>query len=153
MEAIGRSRDSLTSKVHHASRFVARDRVDSLGVVRRLLTSPGQQGDRTCAGAPTTCLRPLCVVGDKAHDADKLRAHWQALGVGGRIRPKRDRTVLHPCDKALCRTWRIVENSFRRLKYRRRLSLRWDKIETSFRAFACFAAALMNLRLKVKLCP
>jgi len=45
----------------------------------------------------------------------------------------------------------MVENSFNRLKDFRRLSL--DKTDTSFRAFACFAAALMNMRLKEKLCP
>lgn len=47
----------------------------------------------------------------------------------------------------------MVENSFCRLKDHRRLSLRLDKTETSLRAFACFAAALMNLKLKPKLCP
>ena len=41
----------------------------------------------------------------------------------------------------------MVENSFNRLKDFRRMSLRLDKTDTSFRAFACFAAALMNLRL------
>lgn len=40
----------------------------------------------------------------------------------------------------------MVENSFNRLKDHRRLSLRLDKTETSFQAFACFAAALMNLK-------
>ena len=59
----------------------------------------------------------------------------------------------HAYDTALYRTRHIVENSFNRLKDHRRLSLRLDKTDTSFRAFACFAAALMNLKLKLKLCP
>ncbi len=78
--AIGRSRGGLTSKVHNA--------VDSLGVVRRLLTSPGQRGDCTCAEALTIGLQPLSGVGDKAYDTDKLRAHWQARGIGVCIPPK-----------------------------------------------------------------
>ena len=67
--------------------------------------------------------------------------------------PKRNRLVQHAYNAALYRTRHMVENSFNRLKDHRRLSLRLDKTETSFRAFASFAAALMNLRLKIKLCP
>ena len=87
VEAIGRSRGGLTSKVDNA--------VDSLGFVRRLLTSPGQGGDCTCAEALTIGLQPLSVVGDKAYDTDKLRAHWQARGIGVCILPKSNRLVQH----------------------------------------------------------
>ncbi len=44
------------------------------------------------------------------------------------------------------------ENSFNRLKDFRRLSLRLDKMDTSFRGFLAFAAAILNWRLKVRLC-
>ena len=144
-EAIGRSHGGLTTKVHHA--------VDSLGFVRRLLTSPGQQADCRQAEALTAGLQPLAVVGDKGYDADPLRDHWRGRGIGVCIPPKRNRLVQHPYDTTLYRTRHMVENSFCRLKDHRRLSLRLDKTDTSFRAFACFAAALMNLRLKIKLCP
>ena len=144
-EAIGRSRGGLTTKVHHA--------VDGLGFVRRLLTSPGQHADCRHAQALTAGLRPVAVVGDKGYDTDALRAHWRTQGVGVCIPPKRNRLVKHAHDAALYRTRHMVENSFCRLKDHRRLSLRLDKTETSFRAFACFAAALMNLKLKLKLRP
>ncbi len=45
-----------------------------------------------------------------------------------------------------------MENSFNRLKDFRRLSLRLDKTDTSFRGFLAFAAAILNWRLKVRLC-
>ena len=48
------------------------------------------------------------------------------------------------------REW--MENSFNRLKDLRRLSLRLDKTDTSFRGFLAFAAAILNWRLKVRLC-
>ena len=144
-EAIGRSRGGLTSKVHHA--------VDGLGFVRRVLTSPGEHADCRHAEALTDGLHPLAVVGDKGYDSDKLRDHWHALGIGVCVPPKRNRLVQHAYDKALYRTRHMVENSFNRLKDFRRMSLRLDKTNTSFRAFVCFAAAVLNWRLKIKLRP
>lgn len=144
-EAIGRSRGGLTTKAHHA--------VDGLGFIRRQLTSPGQQGDCTQAEALTAGLHPLSVVGDKGYDSGKAREHWRGRGIGACIPPKRNRLVQHWHDTDLYRTRHLVENSFNRLKDFRRLSLRLDKTDTSFRAFAAFAAAILNWRLKVKLCP
>jgi len=144
-ESIGRSRGGLTTKVHHA--------VDGLGFIRRVLTSPGQQADCRHAVALTEGLQPLAVVGDKGYDADGLREHWRARGISACVPPKRNRIVQHWYDTGLYRTRHIVENSFNRLKDFRRLSLRLDKTDTSFRAFACFAAALLNWKLLAKLCP
>ena len=144
-EAIGRSRGGLTTKVHHA--------VDGLGFIRRQLTSPGQQADCKQAEALTAGLHPLSVVGDKGYDSDKAREHWRARGIGVCVPPRRNRLVQHWYDTGLYRTRHLVENSFNRLKDFRRLSLRLDKTDISFRAFAAFAAAILNWRLKVKLRP
>ena len=135
----------MTTKVHHA--------VDSLGFVRRLLTSPGQHADCRHAAALTQGLKPVAVVANKAYDTDTLRSHWRAQGISACAPPKCNRLVQHAYNEALYRTRHMVENSFRRLKNHRRLSLRLDKPEISFRAFACVAAALMNLKLKLKLRP
>ncbi len=143
-ECIGRSRGGLTTKAHHA--------VDGLGFIRRQLTSPGQQGDCTKAEALTAGLQPLSVVGDKGYDSDKAREHWLGRGIGVCIPPKRNRLVQHWYDKGLYRTRHLVENSFNRLKDFRRLSLRLDKTDISFRGFLAFAAAILNWRLKVRLC-
>lgn len=144
-EAIGCSRGGLTTKVHHA--------VDGLGFVRRLLTSPGQHADCRHAEALTVGLKPLSVVGDKEYDTNKLRTHWCGCGIGTCVPHKRNRLVQHAYNAALHRTRHMVENSFNRFKDFRRLSLRLNKTDISFRAFACFAATLMNLKLKLKLCP
>jgi len=95
----------------------------------------------------------VAVVGDKSYDSDKLRGHWRAQGIGACNPSRRNRLAQHAYDAALYRTQRMIENSFCRLKDHRRLSLRPDKTDTSFRAFACFAAAPMNLKLKLKPCP
>jgi len=105
-ESIGRSRGGLTTKVHHA--------VDGLGFIRRLLTSPGQQADCRHAVALTHGLQPLAVVGDKGYDADTLREHWHARGIGMCVPPKRNRIVQHWYDTGLYRTRHLVENSFNR---------------------------------------
>ena len=143
-EAIGRSRSRLATKVHHA--------VDSLGLVRRLLTSPGQHADCRHTEALTQDFKHVTVVGDKGYDSDKLRDHWRARQVGVCVPPKRNRLVQHAYDTALYHTRHMGENSFNRLKDYRRLSLRLHKTDTSYRAFVPFTAAQMNLRLKSKLC-
>jgi len=143
-EGIGRSRGGLTTKVHHG--------VDGLGFIRRQLTSAGQQADCKQAEALTAGLQPLSVVADKGYDSDKAREHWRGRGIGVCIPPKRNRLVQHWYDTDLYCTRHLVENSFDRLKDFRRLSLRLDKTDTSFRGFLAFAAAILNWRLKVKLC-
>ena len=84
------------------------------------------------------------MVGDKGYDSDKAREHWRGRGIGVCIPPKRNRLVQHWYDKGLYRTRHLVENSFNRLKDFRRLSLRLDKTDTSFRGFLAFAAAILN---------
>ena len=74
------------------------------------------------------------------------------FGIGVCIPPKRNRLVQHWYDKGLYRTRHLVETSFNRLKDFRRLSLRLDKTDTSFRGFLAFAAAILNWRLKVRFC-
>lgn len=143
-ECIGRSRGGLTTKVHHA--------VDGLGFIRRQLTSPGQHADCRHAVALTEGLQPLAVVADKGYDADSLRGHWRTCGIEACVPPRRNRLVQHWHDEDLYRTRHMVENSFNRLKDFRRLSLRLDKTSASFRGFAALAGAVLNWRLKVRLC-
>ena len=144
-EAIGRSRGGLTSKVHHA--------FDSLGFVRRVFASPVRHAACRHAEASTQGLQPLALVGDKGYETDGLREHWRARGIAACLLPKRNRVVQLAYGEALYRTRHLVENSFDRLKDFRRMSLRLDKTEASFRAFACFAAAILNWRLQIKPCP
>ena len=47
------------------------------------------------AEALTQGFKPVAVVGDKGHDSDKLRGHWQAQRIGLCIPPKRNRLVQH----------------------------------------------------------
>ena len=41
----------------------------------------------------TAGLTPLAMVSDKGYDADGLREHWRARGVGTCVPPKRNRLV------------------------------------------------------------
>ena len=90
--------------------------------------------------------------GCDVYDSDKAREHWRERGIGVCISPKRNRLVQHWYDTGLYRTQHVVENSLNRLKDFRRLSLRLDKTDTSFRGVLAFAAAIRNWRLKVRLC-
>ena len=99
----------------------------------------------------------MAVVTDKECEGHKLCDHWRLQGIGTCVLPKRI-LVEHPCNAALNRPRHMAENLLSLqsciakgagLNNRRRLSLRLDRAETSFRVST---AAPMNLRLKIKHC-
>lgn len=85
-------------------------------------------------GADGAGLHLLSVRGDKGHDSDKAREHWRARDIGVCVPPRSNRFAKHWYDTGLYRTRHL----FNCLKDFRRLSLRLDKTDTSFRAFAAF---------------
>ncbi len=134
--AFTRRADQQSPEAHHA--------VYGPNFIRPQLTSAGQQGDCTKAEALTAGLQPFSVVGDKGYDSDKMRQYWRGRGIGMCIPPKRNRIVQHWYDNGFYRTRHLIRNSFNRLKNFRRLTLRLDKTDTSFRGFLAFAAAILN---------
>src|SRR3954462_11699316 len=94
-QAIGRSRGGLTTKI------VAL--VDALGTLARFVLLPGQHHD-------TVGVRPLiegvafgALLGDKAFDADWLRADLDARGAAAVIPPKAKRRTVITFDRGKAR--------------------------------------------------
>ena len=78
-------------------------------------------------------------VGDKAYDTNNIRRELNNMGIKAEIPNKRNRKVLFRFDKTIYR-WRYkIENLFCRIKENRRLSMRFDKLDTSFLAFIALA--------------
>jgi transposase len=131
--AIGRSRGGLTTKI------VAL--VDALGNLIRFVLLPGQRHD--IVGVP-----PLiedvsfdALLGDKAFDADRLRADLDDRGAIAVIPPRANRTVIIDYDKEMYRWRHLVENYFAKIKAFRSIATRYDKTAESFEANINLAAA------------
>jgi len=136
--AIGRSRGGLTTKI------VAL--VDALGNLVRFVLLPGQRHD--IVGVP-----PLiedvsfdALLGDKAFDADWLRADLDDRGAAAVIPPRANRKVIIDYDKEMYRWRHLVENYFAKIKEFRSIATRYDKTAESFEANINLAAAVIAAR-------
>src|SRR5436305_15071825 len=136
--AIGRSRGGLTSQI------VAL--VDALGNLVRFVLQPGQHHD-------TVGVRPLiervtfgALLGDKAFDADWLRADLDDRGATAVIPPKANRRAPISFDRDMYRWRHLIENTFAKLKEFRAVATRYDKTDTSYTATIHLAAAIIASR-------
>src|SRR3954447_9249826 len=122
-QAIGRSCGGLTTKI------VAL--VDALGNLARFVLLPGQHHD-------TVGVRPLIEgvafgarLGDKAFDADWLRAELDDRGAAAVIPPQVNRKTIISFDRDMYRWRHLIENTFAKLKEFRAVATRYDKTDTS----------------------
>jgi transposase len=136
---VGRSRGGLTTKIHA--------RVDAKGRPLRLLISPGQVHDISCAEALLNGLeRCTVVIADKGYDADCVRQHIRLQGAIPNIPNRSNRTRKYRWKKALYRQRNHVERFFNKLKQFRRIATRYDKLGAAFLAFVKLASVRVWLR-------
>lgn len=136
---MGRSRGGLTTKIHA--------RVDAKGRPVRLLISPGEAHDATCAEALLDGLQTRAIViADKGYDADRVRAHIRAQGAIPNIPNRSNRNKKYRWKKAIYRERNYVERFFNKLKQFRRIATRYDKLGANFFALIKIAAVRIWLR-------
>jgi len=136
-QAIGRSRGGLTSKT------VAL--VDALGNLVRFVLLPGQRHDTVGVAALIEGVSFDALLGDKAFDADWLRAELDERGAVAVI-PAKSCKIIIDCDKGMDRWRHLIENYFAKLKEFRSIATRYDKTDESFSANINLAAALIAAR-------
>jgi transposase len=130
---VGRSRGGLTTKIHA--------RVDAKGRPVRLILSPGNDHDVTCAEALLDGLEPhAIVIADKGYDADRVRQHIRAQGAVPNIPNKSNRKKRYRWKKSIYRQRNHVERFFNKLKNFRRIATRYDKLGATFFAFVQLAS-------------
>jgi len=146
--AIGRSKNQAIglTKGGHNSKLTAA--VDEQGHVVSLLLFPGQCPETTAAKQ----LRPLLAitmvfVGDQGFDSDELRDLIKDKGGLACIPPRSNRTSGRWCDPEFYRKRHLVENIFQRIKYWRRVATRYEKLASTFLAFATLACSIDYIRL------
>jgi transposase len=136
--AVGRSRGGLTSKI------VAL--VDAVGNLVRFILLPGQRHD-SVGGAPLIeGVSFDAWLGDKAFDADGLRAELNDRGAAAVIPPRSNRKMIIDYHTEMSRWRHLVENYFAKIKEFRSIATRYDKTIESFRANINLAAAVIAAR-------
>lgn len=86
------------------------------------------------------------MLGDKAYDADWLRAMVAARGGWANIPSKRLRKTPLAFSPWLYKQRNLIERFFNKLKYYRRIATRYDKLGASFLAMVKLACIRLRLR-------
>jgi transposase len=120
--------------------------VDALGNLARFVLLPGQRHDSIAVEPLITDLDFGALLGDKAFDADWIRALLNDRRAVAVIPPKADRIRPIPCDFEMYRWRHLVENFFCALKAFRRIATRYEKTDTSFVAMIHLVASALALR-------
>jgi transposase len=112
----------------------------------RFVLLPGQHHD-------LVGVRPLiegvafgALLGDKAFDADWLRADLDDRGAAAVIPPKANRRTAIHFDRDMYRWRHLIENTFAKLKEFRAVATRYDKTDTSYTATLHLAAEIIASR-------
>ena len=85
---------------------------------------------------------PARLIGDKAYDANDVRAYLAAPGRTAVISPTPRRTKPVAFDTEAYKARNIIERAFNRLKDWRAVATRYDKKASNFLAGVCLAAAV-----------
>jgi transposase len=140
-EALGRSRGGFSTKIHVA--------VNGERQPAKLHLLEGERHDVTCAEVLLDGLEPEFVVGDRRYDSDPLRHRIRSVGPKPVIPSRRTRrTRRHNRQRHKRRN--VVERFINRIKNRRRMATRYDKLAATFLGFVQVASILtlpMNVHM------
>jgi transposase len=139
LQAIGRSRGGLTTKVHLV--------VDALGLPVAFEVTAGQRHDSQPAPTLIDQITLRCLLADKAYDGDAFRAKLKERGCTAVIPPKANRTLPAAFDKDLYKARSAVECTFNLLKQARRFATRYEKTLRNYAAVVAIGCALLWLRV------
>ena len=120
--------------------------VDALGNVLRLLYTAGQVHESTTAEALIAGLPGENLIGDKAFDSDRFRAHLAARNMTAVIPSNASRARALPYDCHLYKERHLVELFINKIKHFRRIATRYDKTIASYASFVAVAAAMLWMR-------
>ena len=128
----------MSTKIHIA--------VDALGNVLRLLYSAGQVHESTKAEALIADLPAENVIGDKAFDSDRFRAHLATRSIAAVIPSNASRSRAIPYDRHLYKERHLVECFINKIKHFRRIATHYDKTIASYASFVAVASAMVWMR-------
>ncbi len=107
------------------------------------MLTPGNVADITVAPRLVTAMPAgRATIGDKAYDANSLRALLERRGTAAVIPSRNCRKAALPFDPEIYKDRNVIERMFCRLKDYRRIATRCDKLAQNFLAALCLVAAL-----------
>ena len=112
----------------------------------RFVLLPGQRHDTVGVPPLIEGVAFGALLGDKAFDADWIRAELDARGAAAVIPPKASRKGQVDFDRAMYGWRHLIENTFAKLKEFRAVATRYDKTDTSYAAVIHLAAAVVASR-------
>ena len=112
----------------------------------RLLYTAGQTHESTQAEALIAGLPTQNVLGDKAFDSDRFRAHLAQRNMAAVIPSNASRTYAIPYDAHLYKERHLVEFFINKIKHFRRIATRYDKTIASYASFVAVAACMIWMR-------
>ena len=112
----------------------------------RFVLLPGQRHDSIGVQPLIDGIAFGALLGDKAFDADWLRADLDGRGATAVIPPKTNRKAAIDFDRDMYRWRHLIENTFAKLKEFRAVATRYDKTDTSYAATIHLAAAIIASR-------
>lgn len=120
---------------------------DKDGLPLRLAITPGPSHDATVAAELLDDIEQgQMLLGDKAYDADWIRAMLAERGAWANIPPRSNRKDPICFSPWLYRARNVIERFFNKLKYFRRIATRYDKLGSSYLAMIKLAAIRIRLR-------
>jgi transposase len=139
-QAMGRSRASLSTKIHMAC--------DALGYpLGFILTGANVSDFDQCKPLLGQHLVPCAhAIMDKGYDSDAIRAYVNQLGGLAVIALHPGRSQKPDFDEHLYRERHRIENLFSRLKHYRRIATRFEKLHDTFAAMLSLACILIWLK-------
>jgi len=137
-EALGRSRGGFGCKIHAV--------VDALGLPVKFILTGGKVADITQAIPLMAGLTAQACLADKGYDSDAFLTWLEGRGIKAIIPPKANRKEQRDCDWWLYKERHVVECMFGKLKYFRRIAMRYEKQAVNFMGMLAFAATLLWLR-------
>ncbi len=139
-QAMGRSKASLSTKVHMAC--------DALGYpLGFILTGANVSDFDQAKPLIKSYLRPSSfALMDKGYDSNAIREVVSQQGGIAVIAVNSSRSQKPAFDEHLYRERHRIENLFQRLKHFRRIATRYEKLLTTFSAMLCLACLLIWLK-------
>ena len=137
-EALGRSRSGFGCKIHAV--------VDALGLPFKFILTGGQVADITQAIPLMEGVSAQACLADKGYDSDAFLAWLKERGILAVIPPKANRKEQRGCDWWRYKERHVVECMFGKLKYFRRIVMRYEKKAINFMGMLAFATTLLWLR-------